>query len=54
MWLDMLRYLYDKVFPKENGEDYTKTEVFIKVFFVWLPLLGILTWAIIRFFKYRQ
>ena len=43
---DILRYFYDKIFPKPNGEDYTKTEVILKILVIWLPLFIILIWAI--------
>lgn len=31
--IDILRYLYSKVFPKTNGKDYNKTEVVIKLIY---------------------
>ncbi len=31
MFLGLLRYIFSKIFPKPNGEDYTKTQVVIRL-----------------------
>jgi len=40
--------LYTKVFPKHNGEDYTFPQVTFKLIAIWIPLLILLIWVIMK------
>jgi hypothetical protein len=43
--------LYTKVFPKYNGEDYTFAQAAFKLITIWIPLLILLIWLIMKSVK---
>ena len=44
----LIVFLYSKLFPKGNSEEYTFTEVFIKLTVIWLPMLLLLAWVTLK------